>query len=117
MSTCEGELIAAATPLVLGRTARLMFSEFWGTSGTVHDQFRIMIDSQAALSHVRLGEHASWRTRHISIRGNAIYSASEYGEVAVQYCPTDEMAADGLTKGLTSALLGRMRVLWGLVSV
>ena len=46
-----------------------------------------------------------------------IVSAKEQNEITVEFCGTAEMAADGLTKGLTPPILKRMRDLWGMVAV
>ena len=114
MSSCEGELIAACQSLVMGRSLRLLVAEMFGTQG-VPPAFSMGVDNQAAIQQITQGEHASWRSRHISIRAAAIVSAKQTGELVVGYVKTDEMKADGLTKALTPAVLDRMRVLWQMV--
>ena len=117
MSSCEGELIAASQSLVMGRTLRLLVSEFNGTLSKQLVPFEVKVDNEAAINQIKLGEHAPWRSRHISIRGTAVAIAKQTGELDVTYCNTGLMAADGLTKALTPQLLQRMKELWGLVGV
>ena len=109
MSSCEGELIAASASLTLGRTLRLLVSEFFGSESV---ELIIKIDNQAAIAQIAQGEFASWRSRHISIRGNALVASKEHGEAKIEFCATGEMSADGLTKALTPQIMQRMRELW-----
>jgi len=117
MSSCEGELIAASQSLVMGRVLRLLFAELFGWSASDRDSFTIAVDNTAAIAQIQQGEHASWRSRHISIRGTAISSAVTAGEVSVIYVGTEDMAADGLTKALVNQVLQRMRLLWHVATV
>ena len=114
MSSCEGELIAACQSLIMGRSLRLLVAEMYGTKG-VPPPFHMGVDNQAAIQQITQGEHATWRSRHISIRAAAIVSAKQTGELEVGYVKTDQMKADGLTKALTPAVLDRMRDLWHMV--
>ena len=109
MSSCEGELVAASYSLILGRCLRLLIAEFVGTEEV---KVVIKVDNQAAIAQIKQGEFAPWRTRHISIRGMALSHALKLGEIQLDFCPTDDMSADGLTKALTPQILLRMRELW-----
>ena len=113
-SSCEGELIAASSSLVMGRKMRLLIADL---TGHEHLQFRIHCDNTAAIAQVKQGEDAGWRNRHVSIRAFAIVVAVKHNETFVDYCETAKMAADGLTKGVGPQVLSRMFVLWNLVSV
>ena len=41
------------------------------------------------------------RTKHIDIRHHFIRDKVELGEIELQYCPTEDMVADVLTKALS----------------
>ena len=114
MSSCEGELIAASSSLIMGRKLRLLTTDLIG-----HEQlqFRMQCDNIAAIAQIKQGEDASWRNRHVSIRGFAIVVGVMHKETVVDYCETSKMAADGLTKGVGPQVLSRMFELWNLVSV
>ena len=114
MSSCEGELIAASSSLIMGRKLRLLATELTGRD---HLQFRIHCDNTAAIAQIKQGEDAGWRNRHVSIRAFAIVVAVKDSETTIDYCETAKMAADGLTKGVGPQILSRMFDLWGLVSV
>ena len=111
MSSCEGELLAACQSLIMGRSLRLLITEMFGEA---LNSFEVGVDNQAAIQQIAHGEHASWRSRHISIRGSAIVSAKQTGELTISYVRSEDMMADGLTKALTPGVLERMRTLWNM---
>ena len=113
-SSCEGELIAASSSLVMGRKMRLLLTELTGREKL---QFRIHCDNTAAIAQIRQGDDAGWRNRHVSIRAFAIVVAVRHGETTIEFCETALMAADGLTKGVGPQILSRMMELWNMVSV
>jgi hypothetical protein len=49
------------------------------------------------------------RTRHINIRYFFIADRVKSGEASIEYCPTDEMLADYLTKPLQCAKFRKFR--------
>jgi hypothetical protein len=49
------------------------------------------------------------RTRHFNIKYFHITDLIESGEVEIQYCPTDAMLADYMTKPLTGAKFNLFR--------
>lgn len=49
------------------------------------------------------------KSKHIKIRYHGIRDRIEEGEIAVEYKPTDKMAADGLTKALSVNGVKKMR--------
>ena len=116
MSSCEGELIAASHSLIVGRSLRLLVAELFGLPAKQQSS-TILVDNKAATGQLKRGEVAPWRSRHISIRGHALVVATAEKEITIDFCGTTDMAADGLTKALTPAILQRMRELWGMVLV
>ena len=80
--------------------------------GSANDvPFRIYVDNMAAIQQIAKGEHAAWRTRHISIRGVAVSDSVSHEESEAHYVGTADMAADGLTKALPLPTLMRMKEL------
>ena len=59
-------------------------------------------DSQSAIALARNKQfHA--QTKHIDIRFHFIRYVIEAGKITIDYCPTEDMVADTLTKALLSA--------------
>jgi len=56
-------------------------------------------DNQAALKLVQ-DDNYHTRTKHINIRYHFIQDVVEWGLIDLQYCPTDNMTTDILTKAL-----------------
>ena len=66
---------------------------------------QVFQDNQSVLALVKAGRPASERTRHINIRHFWIKDKVESGEVSLNFCPTTEMIADGLSKPLQGSAL------------
>lgn len=75
---------------------------------TVHE------DNQGCLCFVR-SERTSKRTKHIETKESFIKDLCDRGIVKLQYCPTDEMKADILTKALGNIKHDRFTELLGFV--
>ena len=58
-------------------------------------------DNQAVLATL---EEPSWRTRHISIRGEALRQGKEERDVLITYVSTQNQVADPLTKPVSPQL-------------
>ena len=71
--------------------------------GPITFPLTIYNDNQSAISlaHADLGQYHA-RTKHIDIRYHFIRDKIQAGILDVIYCPTNEMAADILTKALPS---------------
>jgi hypothetical protein len=70
-----------------------------GFTGSVKDGNIIYVDNQGAIALAKNPEHHA-RTKHIDIQYHFIRECVENGNIALQYCPTNEMTADGMTKAL-----------------
>ena len=57
------------------------------------------------------------RTKHVDIRHHFIRQMIEIKEVKVEYCPTNEMLADALTKGLSRDKFERLRAAMHVVQI
>jgi aspartate aminotransferase-like enzyme len=60
-------------------------------------------DSQSAIA-LAYGEGYRARTKHIDVRYHYVREALKLGLIDLQYLPTNEMPADGLTKALSGPL-------------
>ena len=98
LSTAEAEYIAATYAAKEAIWLREFISKIYEPQGpmTLHS------DSQStiALPH---NEQFHARTKHINIRFHFIRYVIEAGKITIDYCPTDDMVADTLTKALPSA--------------
>jgi hypothetical protein len=59
----------------------------------------IMCDNQGSISLAKNPTHHS-RTKHIDVQYHFIREKLEMGVIHLEYCPTEHMMADVLTKGL-----------------
>lgn len=59
----------------------------------------VLCDNQGAIKIVKNPE-VNGRTKHIDVRHHVIRKHYQEGHINVEYIPTGEQAADGLTKGL-----------------
>jgi len=65
----------------------------------VSNQNTIYTDSQSAIVLAQNPEHHA-RTKHIDIQYHFVENCVEDGTLHLEYCPTEDMVADGLTKAL-----------------
>lgn len=74
---------------------------------------RLLEDNQGAIA-LASNPVAHQRTKHIEIRHHFVREALERKEITLEYCRTDEMVADALTKALNSFRFAQLRVKMGL---
>ena len=98
LSTAEAEYVAATHAAKEAIWLREFISEIFEPQGpmTLHS------DSQSAIALAR-NEQFHARTKHIDIRFHFIRYVIEAGKIIIDYCPTEDMVADTLTKALPSA--------------
>src|SRR5579862_586042 len=65
----------------------------------IDNQNVLYTDSQSAIALAQNPEHHA-RTKHIDIQYHFIRNCVEDGRLKLEYCPTEDMVADGLTKAL-----------------
>ena len=99
-STCEAELIASSEAMEQALNVSLALAELTRKS----IEYDLSTDNSAALTLMRTGFEASYRTRHISVKGFWIYQMTTRG-VQLHYTPTHDMIADSLTKGMGASRL------------
>jgi hypothetical protein len=96
LSSTEAEYIAVSRATQEAIWLRQLLEEL-GHKQTVPTE--LQCDNQGALALIRNpGNHP--RTKHIAIRYHYIREAVVSGQLQVRYCPTNEMAADIMTKSL-----------------
>ncbi|GIL54468.1 hypothetical protein Vafri_9945 [Volvox africanus] len=80
----------------------LWLSKLCEDLGVEESQMRIQVDSQGAMN---LGNNpiTSPRSKHIDVQHHLVRERVASGEVALQYCCTEKMVADVLTKALPEA--------------
>ena len=65
----------------------------------ISDQNVIYCDNQSAIALSNNPEHHA-RTKHIDIQYHFVRNCVEDGKTRLEYCPTEDMVADGMTKTL-----------------
>ena len=108
-SSAEAELIALMSGFKATKSFQHLLSE------SVADLTPILrCDNQAVLAML---EKPSWRTRHISIRGEALRQAKDEKDVLITYVSTQNQVADPLTKPTSPQLNKGFYPKWGLVTL
>src|SRR5271169_2832613 len=79
----------------------------------VSDQNVIYTDSQSAIALAQNPEHHA-RTKHIDIQYHFIRNCVGDGTTRLEYCPTEDMVVDGLTKALGPERHRRLSRLMGM---
>ena len=96
--TAEAEYVAATHAAKEAIWLREFISEVYQPQGPMP----LHSDSQSAIALAR-NEQLHARTKHIDIRFHFIRYVIEAGKIVIDYCPTEDMVADTLTKALPSA--------------
>jgi hypothetical protein len=109
LSTCEAEYMALNHTVCEGIWIRKLLKEL----GIVQPITTIYEDNQGciALAKNPVQHH---RTKHIDVKYHFIRERIEEGTVKVIYCPTNEMKADILTKGIAAPQFKQLRDLLNL---
>jgi hypothetical protein len=73
------------------------------------DAATVYQDNMSTISLVKAGKPTSDRSRHIHVRYFFIKDRVDNGEIKIEHLPTDEMAADILTKPLVGAKFKKLK--------
>jgi hypothetical protein len=98
LSTAESEYVAATYAAKEAIWLRRFIGEVFRP---LNYPIPLYCDNQAAIALTGDGSYHA-RTKHIDIRYHFIRFSVQDGKITLIYCPTDEMAADTLTKALPS---------------
>ena len=104
LSSAEAEYVALSSAAQEAIWIRQLLSEIFGKS----DQILIYEDNQSAIQMAKNPQFHG-RSKHIAIRYHFIRDTVNKKCVALEYCPTDKMTADMLTKGLGKEQLSKLR--------
>ena len=105
LSTCEAEVSAAATGWQIVEGLMALLNE-WSCELSPP---LLLIDNKSAVRVAELG--GTWRTRYFAVRAARVAEESGAGRVELRYCPTNEMAADALTKTAAATVIAKLRAL------
>lgn len=98
LSSTEAEYMATARATQEALWLRMLLSEL-GQQEPSPIPMLLCADNQGAIALAKNpGDHP--RTKHIAIRYHFTRDAVKHGAIQLQYCPTDEMTADIMTKAL-----------------
>ena len=109
-SSAESELYALAFARKSARNFRLLIRESFATNVTM----TIRCDNTAAISML---DEPGWRTRYISIYGEAARQELIKGTLMLTYVSTDHQLADPMTKPTSAQINSLIFPQWGLVSL
>lgn len=105
LSTAEAEYIALASAAQEAIWMRQLLTD---VRNPPREPTRIFEDNQSAICMARNPQFHG-RAKHIGIKHHFIREQVERGTVELQYCPTEEMIADMLTKGLSRDQFTKLR--------
>ncbi len=106
LSTCEAEYMALAATV---QECMYLIQLLKGVDGSHYMQPQIYEDNQGAIA---LAKNPAQRQRckHVDIKYHFVRSAVTDGKVILNYCPTEQMVADIMTKPPTKSKLKRFQV-------
>ena len=105
LSTAEAEYIAMSAATQEAIWLKQLIAEISSS-----DQSPVLIyeDNQSAIAMVQNPQFHG-RAKHIDIRHHFVREEVSKGTVTLQYCPSGDMTADILTKGLCSDAFSKLR--------
>ncbi|GLI66562.1 hypothetical protein VaNZ11_010446, partial [Volvox africanus] len=107
-SSVEAEYMAAAFTTCEALWIRKLLYDL----GMEQECVRIWDDNQGALSLIK-NPVSSERSRHIDVAHHFVRERTERGEVKFDYCPTESMVADVMTKPLADKKFAEFRTAMG----
>ena len=109
LSSAEAEYVALASAAQEAMWMKQLLSEISGGVETI----LIYEDNQSAIQMAKNPQFHG-RSKHIAIRYHFIRDAVNKKCVTLKYCPTDQMTADMLTKGLGKEQFSKLRTRAGM---
>ena len=111
LSTAEAEYIALASAAQEALWLKQLSTELTGKDPA--EPTVIFEDNQSAIAMTR-NPRFHGRSKHVGIKYHFVRDKVTEGAIKVKYCPTTEMIADVLTKGLPKAQFVKIREMIGL---
>ena len=109
LSTAEAEYVALAAAAQEATWLRKLMENLHNSQV---EPITIYEDNQSAICIAR-NPHCHNKTKHVDIKYHYIRDKVQDATIELQYCPTNNMIADILTKGLTYDRFARLRTLSG----
>ncbi len=106
-SSAEAELLALVDVFNSTKNFQLLFAESW-----MEILPHLRCDNTAVVSMM---ENPTWRSRHISIRGEAIREALSHNLITLTYVASSNQLADPMTKPTTLQINSKLYPMWNLV--
>ncbi|PIK49151.1 putative Gag-pol polyprotein [Apostichopus japonicus] len=110
LSTAEAEYIALASAAQEAVWLQRLNTDL---QNKPNKPLRILEDNQSAICMAKNPQFHG-RTKHIEIKYHFIRETVEHGTIELMYCPTEDMVADLLTKGLSKQRFEKLRQMSGL---
>jgi hypothetical protein len=110
LSSCEAEYIALSDCSKESQWIKNLHYELNDVNNPI-----ILYEDNQALMKIAENNMFSKRTKHIDIRYHYIRELVRNNEVILNYCPTEDMIADALTKGLFKIKFKKLREQMGLI--
>ena len=110
LSTAEAEYMALASAAQEAVWIQRLLNDLHDNSA---EPMVINEDNQAAISMAKNPQFHG-RVKHVDIKYHFVRELVENGQVRLTYCPTENMIADMLTKGLTKDKLCKIRNMAGM---
>ena len=107
LSTAEAEYVALASAAQEAMWMRQLTALL---GDRPQEAVTVFEDNQSAIC-------MTGRSKHISIKYHFIRDQVDKGSVKLQYCPTEDMVADMLTKGLPKEQFAKLRSMAGVISL
>jgi hypothetical protein len=104
-SSTEAELVGVSK----GIRQSLWAANFLALQGYPRQPVRIYQDNMSTIKLIEKGRSTSELTRHIDLGFFWIHDLLKRGLITVEYCPTEQMVADFMTKPLQGSLFQTMR--------
>jgi hypothetical protein len=114
LSTAEAEYVALASAAQEALWLRQLLGDL--TMNQSAKPILIFEDNQSAIAMTKNPQYHG-RSKHIDIKHHFVREQVEHGAVVLQYCPTENMIADLLTKGLSSQQFEKLRQHFGMTEV
>lgn len=109
LSTAEAEYVALSAAVQEALWIRQLLSDLM-TGGV--NQIQMMEDNQSAIC-MATNPRFHGRTKHIDLKYHFVRDHVKKGDVVINYCPTEDMVADILTKSLPAPRFQNLRRLLG----
>ncbi|KAI0999788.1 hypothetical protein K3495_g8413 [Podosphaera aphanis] len=116
-SSCDSEYIALSISAKQRQWVAQVFRDLKRSEyiGKNPDRVQMCGDNQGSLTLVK-NPHLHERSKHIDVCFHYVRDIAEKGKLIVEYIPTSEMIADGMTKPLARINFEKFKIQLGLVS-